>query len=350
MKTYRIGIVGAGFGVSSHLPALLAHPRFDVVALASPSSAARIAVERDIPHAFRSCGEMLSGCDLDAVTVASPPRAHVHDVLAALAANKHVVCEKPFALNVEAAAEMVEAAANGGTACGVAHEFRFTPQARALKQLVDNHHLDPLRNVEITLLRRMLHRHETGRRRGWWFQREHGGGLAGAMLSHLIDHADWLAGRVPQRSTGLLRTANHQRRDDGGEFVSTVDDGAFALLDYGDGLVARLVADATTSVDGYTCAVHGEDRTAVASGPNISELTLFTIDRDETNELQCKPSPYAQFASINGNVPLLMELYDEFVRAIEGQPHALPTFEEALTTQRVLEAIGYSTPTLLPHE
>ncbi|MHB8194523.1 MAG: Gfo/Idh/MocA family oxidoreductase, partial [Vulcanimicrobiaceae bacterium] len=42
----RIGIVGAGFGVSSHLPALLAHPRFDVVALASPHSAAQIAADR----------------------------------------------------------------------------------------------------------------------------------------------------------------------------------------------------------------------------------------------------------------------------------------------------------------
>jgi predicted dehydrogenase len=345
MKTFRIGIVGAGFGVSSHLPALLAHPRFDVVALASPSSAARIAAERSIPHAFRSCVEMLAGCDLDAVTVASPPHAHVHDVLAALSAGKHVVCEKPFALNVDAAAKMVAASESAGTACGVAHEFRFVPAAQALKQLVENHHLDPLRNIEITYLRPMLHRHGT-RRRGWWFQRERGGGLAGAMLSHIVDHADWLTGRAPARSTGFIRTANVQRRDEHGEFDSTVDDGAFAILDYGQGMVARLTADATTSVEGYTCAVHGEDRTAVASGSNIVDLTLYSIDSEETNELQCKPSPYAGFASINDNVPLLMELYDEFVKKIESQPNALPTFEEALETQRVLESIGYSTPTI----
>ncbi|MGA8534339.1 MAG: Gfo/Idh/MocA family oxidoreductase [Candidatus Tumulicola sp.] len=349
MKTYRIGIVGAGFGVGSHLPALLAHPQFDVVALASPSTAARVAAERNVAFAFRSCAEMLAGCELDAVTIASPPHAHVHDVLAALAAHKHVVCEKPFALNVSDAAKMVAAAQSAGTACGVAHEFRFVPQAQALKQLIDNHHLDPLRNVEITYLRRMLHRHET-RRRGWWFQRERGGGLAGAMLSHIIDHADWLAGRAPARSTGIVRTANLQRRDDAGEFASGVDDGAFALLDYGDGLVARLTADATTSVDSYTCAVHGEDRTAVASGPSIIDVTLYTIDADETNELQCKPSPYAAFASINDNVPLLMELYDEFVKKIEGKDASLPTFEEALATQRVLESIGYDAPTLLPDE
>ncbi|HEY1655742.1 MAG TPA: Gfo/Idh/MocA family oxidoreductase [Candidatus Tumulicola sp.] len=343
MKVYRIGIVGSGFGVSSHLPALNAHPRFEVVALASPVSAPRVAAERGIPNAFASCAEMLAGCQLDAVTVASPPHAHRDDVVAALAAGKHVICEKPFALDVEQARAMVAAATRAGTACGVAHEFRFVPQAQALRQLVVNHHLDPLRNVEITQLRRMLHRHGT-RGRGWWFERERGGGLAGALLSHLIDHADWLVGRAPVRSSGFVRTANVERRDEAGTFASSVDDGAFALLDYGDGLVARLAVDGTTAVDGYTCAIHGEDRTAVASGKTIVDLTLFATDDDETSELACKPSPYARFATINSNVPLLMELYDEFVKAIERERNALPTFQEALVTQQVLAAIGYGAP------
>jgi predicted dehydrogenase len=339
-KTYRIGIAGAGFGVHAHLPALLAHPRFEVLALASPHSAAKAAEERGIPHHFRSCMEMLAGVELDAVTIASPPFAHEEDVLAALDARKHVISEKPFATSVDDAEAMLTAAKTAGTACGVAHEFRFVPQAQALKELVANHHLDPLRDVEITSLRPMLHRSKR-RTRGWWFDRDRGGGLAGAMLSHLVDHANWLTARVPQRTLGLTRTANPVRQDDEGEFRSTVDDGAFALLDYGDGLVARLTVDGTTAAEGYTCAVHGEDRSAVASGPSMIELQLFTLEKDETSELECKPSPYAKFASINGNVPLLMELYDEFVKAIEGQRNALPSFEDAVATQRVLKAVGY---------
>jgi predicted dehydrogenase len=341
MHVIRIGIVGAGFGVSAHLPALLAHPRFDVVALASPVSAARVAAERGVPHAFRSSAEMLEGCELDAVTVASPPFAHHTDVLASLEARKHVVCEKPFALNVDQARAMVDAARNAKTACGVAHEFRFVSQAQALKELVVHHHLDPLRHVEITLLRPSLHRHSK-RSRSWWFEQQRGGGVAGAILSHLIDHADWLAGRPPERSMGFTRTANPVRLDDAGEFRSTVDDGAFALLDYGKGFAGRLAVDDTTAAAGYTCAIHGEDRTAVASGPNITELTLYTIENGETSELECKPSPYARLSSVNANVPLLMELYDEFVKAIGREPNALPTFDEALVTQEVLAAVGYS--------
>ncbi len=344
MKPYRIGISGAGFGVNAHLPALLAHPQFEVVALASPSRAAAIAQQRGIPHAFTSAAEMIAGCELDAVTVASPPFAHRDDVLAALDAGKHVLCEKPLALNVEQAEEMVAAARDAGTACGIAHEFRFVPERIAIKELIENGHLSPLRNIEITLLNTWLRADNHERSRGWWFDRARGGGVAQALFSHLIDASNWLAGRPPHRVSGFLRTANKERHDDQGTFTSTVDDGAFALLDYGEGLIARLCADATAGVESFTLAVHGEHRTAVASGKSVVENTLFSVDDEETNELDCKPSRYAKYASVQPNVPLLMEVYDQFVRQIETGTSALATFEDGLQTQRVLADLGYNTP------
>jgi predicted dehydrogenase len=339
-KRYRIGIVGTGFGVRAHLPALRNHPRFDVVAIASPNSAAEVARRENIPKAFRSCAEMVAGTELEAVSVASPPFAHRDDVFAALGARKHVICEKPFALHVADAQAMLAAERDAGTACGVSHEFRFVPQAIALKQLVVNGHLDPLRNIEVTLLRSTLRRHER-RPRSWWFERERGGGLTGAVLSHLIDHANWLAARPMLRVAGFHRRANAERSDERGSFRSEVDDGGFALIEYADGLVARLTADATTAVQSYTCAIHGEKRTAVASGPDILDLTLFAVESDCTEELQVKASRYAALVRISPDVPPLMELYDEFVKKIEGRPNALPTFEEALRTQEILASIGY---------
>jgi predicted dehydrogenase len=342
VKRLRIGIVGAGFGAIGHLPALRNHPRFEVVAIASPSSAAGIAREAGLPYAFSSCEEMLAGCSVDVVTIASPPFAHAGNVLAALAAGKHVLCEKPFALGTADAQAMLEAAASAGTACGVAHEFRFLPQIQALKELAAHGHLGELRNLEITLLRSSLRRDER-RPRSWWFEAQRGGGLAGAVLSHMIDQASWLTDYAPAATLGLRRTANAQREDDQGRFESTVDDGAFALLDYGNGFVARLTADGTTAVESYTCALHGEKRTAVASGPWMTELALYTVDSDETNELTCKPSRYNEYESLGPNVPPLMELYDELLEKIEGKPNALPSFEEALVTQKALAAIGYGT-------
>ena len=339
-KTYRVGIVGSGFGVKVHLPAFAAHPRFEVVALASPNRAAEVAIERGIPHAFRSCAEMLAGCELDAVSIAAPPFTHYNDVLAASAARKHILCEKPFALSVAQAEAMRDAGRAAGTACGVAHEFRWVPERIAVKELIANGHLDPLRQIEITQLAGWL-RASGDRPRGWWFERERGGGLAGALLSHIIDNATWLVGRPPVSSTGIIRTANEERTDKDGSFRSTVDDGAFALVDYGRGVVGRLTCDATSAVESFTLSAHGETRTAVASGPGMTELRLFSVDADETSELQCKPSEYAKFESINGNVPLFMHLLDAFLTQIETGASDLPTFEEAVHTQRVLASIGY---------
>lgn len=337
---YKVGIVGAGFGVRAHLPAFTAHPKFEVVALASPHNAQKIAAERNIPQAFSSCAELLSGTEVDVVSIAAPPFTHHDDVLASLAAGKHVICEKPFALSVAQAEEMLAASERGKVATAVMHEFRYVPQRFAIKQLIDNGHLSPLREIEITQLSGRL-RKSGDRPDSWWFDRERGGGMAGALLSHLIDSANWMAGRAPVRSTGYLRTANPQRSDaKGNTFTSTVDDGCFALLDYGDGLVARLTVDATTAVDSLTMAVHAENRTAVASGSDLFTMRLFSVDADETSELECK-TPYEKFVSIDPHVPLVMQILDEFVKQIETGKSAVPTFAEAVATQRVLASIGY---------
>ena len=87
--------------------------------------------------------------------------------------------------------------------------------------------------------------------------------------------------------------------------------------------------------------MHGERRTAVASGTDLDDLTLYTVDGESTDELTCKTSPYEAHSSISFNVPLLMELYDELVKRIEGERNDLPTFDDGLATQRVLASAGY---------
>jgi predicted dehydrogenase len=338
--TYKVGIVGAGFGVRVHLPALVAHPKYEVVAIASPNSAERIAKERNIPHAFKTCEEMLRRVDVDIVDVTSPPFAHHEDFMTAIAAGKHVICEKPFALTVAQAEEMLAAAQRSGKATAVMHEFRWIPQRIALKELIDNGHLAPLRELEFTQLSGFLRADALPRAR-WWWDCEKGGGIAGAWLSHVIDSANWFAARPPIRVTGFVRTANTHRRDEHGDFIVTSDDGAFTLLDYGDGLVARLTADGTARVDSSTYAVHAENRTAVASGTGVYDNRLFSVDDEETAELQCAPSPYAQFESIDPQVPLVMQVLDEFAKQIETGQSAVPTVAEAVETQRVLAAIGF---------
>ena len=186
MSKLRVGIVGAGFGGAVHAPAYALHPRFEVVAIASPASAERVARERKIPHAFASVEEMLAGVELDVVSVASPPFDHHRSVLAALAAGKHVLCEKPFALNVAQAEEMVAASERAGHGRALAFEFRYVPAVIAIKELIDNGHVGALREIEVARLSRELLERNTGRARGWWFSRARGGGVANAHDAALL--------------------------------------------------------------------------------------------------------------------------------------------------------------------
>jgi predicted dehydrogenase len=340
VKALRVGVVGASFGGVVHVPAFRAQGRFDVVAIASPNRAAEVARERDIPHAFASTAEMLNGVELDVVSVASPPFDHLASVTAALARGKHVLCEKPFGLNVAECEEMLAAAQRAGTVCAIAHEFRYVTTRIAMHELVQNGHLGPLREMELDLFSTRL-RAGSERPNSWWFEKRRGGGMAGALASHLIDQANWLAGRAPLRATGYVRTANPRRHNGSETFSVDVDDGAFGLLDFGDGLVARVAVDATHAVDSSLLAVHGETLTAVASGSNIIESRLFTVDADETAELELAPDKHANLAAVQGNLPAFVSLLDEFAAAIDGEPATYPNFADGLATQRVLAAIGY---------
>jgi len=339
--TWKVGIVGSGFGGAVHAPAYALHPKFEPVAICSPANAATVAKGRNIPHAFDSVEAMLREVELDVVSVASSPFDHHRSVLAALAAGKHVLCEKPFALSVTEAEELVAAAQAAGTACALAHEFRYAPAEVALKELIENGHLTPLREIEITRFGSELRSDSLRPRSPWWYSRARGGGIGNAFMPHLVDLANWFAGRAPAHAIGFSRTAVPLRTDDAGTFENTAADGVFALLDYGDGLVARVSVDATLSMNQATIGLHAEPRTAVASGEWLTTMRLFSVEPDEQSELELRPSPYAKFASIHANVPPFLSLLDDFAKRIETGGGNAPTFAEGLATQRVLLACGY---------
>jgi len=338
----RVGIVGSGFGGAVHAPAFALHPRFEVVALASPSSAERVARERKIPQAFGSVEEMLAGAELDVVSVSSPPFDHHRSAMAALAAGKHVLCEKPLALTVAEAEEMLAASERAGVVAAVAFEFRYVPAIIAIKELIDNGHLGALREIEVARLSRDLLARNAMARPAWWFRHEKGGGVTSAVMPHIFDLANFLAGRTPRATHGFLRTANLQRTGpDSDRFTTTVADGAFAYVDLGDGVVARCANDSTTIVESTTVAVHGETRSAVANGTFFNDLSVFAIAEDEQDELVIAPSPYAKHDVVHGNLPFFLPLLDAFAERIDLGTPGVPTFADGLTVQRQLNGIGF---------
>ena len=92
-------------------------------------------------------------------------------------------------------------------------------------------------------------------------------------------------------------------------------------------------------------AAHGSLRTGISSGEELTELRTFAIDDDETSELEVVPQAHDNLRAAHPNLPAFVSLLDAFAARIAGGTAEVPTFEDGLHTQRVLEAVGYSTPT-----
>jgi predicted dehydrogenase len=342
--TYRVGIVGSGFGGRVHAPGFTLHPQFEPVAIASPNNAQKIATERKIPHAFASLDAMLDamGSEIDVISIASPPFEHHRAVMTAIAAGKHILCEKPIGIRLAEAEEMTAAAEKAGIANAITFEYRYGSALQALKEMIVNGHMPQLRLIESTRFGTEMRLQNARPPSTWWYDKTKGGGLANAFMPHVVDLALWLGGRPAQSSCGFLRTANPVRNaPDGKTYPSDVSDGCYALADLGDGLVARMTIDGTMSLDQSTIAVHAEGRTAVASGDALTDLNLFVVEGEESSEYELKPMKYAKYANVFYSIPHFMALLDDFAERIATGTGNCPTFADGLAAQRVLKTIGY---------
>lgn len=339
--SYRVGIVGSGFGGRVHAPAYALHPLYDVVAIASPNKAKSVAEERNIPHAFSSLQGMLDemGSDIDIISIASPPFLHFDDVMATLAAGKHIVSEKPLGITLSQVEEMTVAAAGAGVVAAVMFEYRYGAAVQALKRMISSGAMPELRAIEVTRFGTELRRDTKRPNTGWWFDKAKGGGLANAFMPHLVDLALWLGGSAAHEASGFLRTANTQRTaPNGSTYASDVADGCYAVAELDGGVAARMTVDATMPIERSTVAIYAEGACAIASGTSLIDLDVLTIDGVDEHLTQIK---YAEHAKVFATVPHVMALLDDFADALDGKPTALPTFADGLAAQRVLHAIGY---------
>jgi len=116
----------------------MASQKCQVTALSrrDPAKAAEMQQRYKIPHAFTSVAELCRHPEVDAVFVTSPNSRHLPDVLAAIAAAKPVLCEKPMGMNAGECREMVELARKSGVPLGIAHVFRFEESTRHFRKLL----------------------------------------------------------------------------------------------------------------------------------------------------------------------------------------------------------------------
>jgi predicted dehydrogenase len=137
----RFGLIGCGWIVErDHIPAMLQSDRVEIVATADVAAerarlAARIAGIAD-GAAYPDYRVLLERADIDIVSVASPPSTRPQIIRDAAAAGKHIVCEKPFALSLAAADEMIEACQAAGVVLAIYHNYLYYAEHRLATQVI----------------------------------------------------------------------------------------------------------------------------------------------------------------------------------------------------------------------
>ena len=337
----RVGVVGTGFGTALQIPGFQAYPRTEVVAVVSAQAErARAAAERfGIAHAYTDYEAFLDQPDLDAVSITSPPHTHHAMTLAALRAGKHVLCEKPFALNQDEAEEMLAEAQRVGVTAMVDHEFRWTPPRAYAQRLLREGYLGDVRTVAITQFSGAAAFRE--RPWTWWADREQGGGLLGALGSHVIDAIRVWFGEFAG-VFGQLDTWITDRRTTAGSFRPVTADDAYAFI-------ARLQNGALVTVSSSFAAPHGLGLQVQAYGTR-GALELRpdgTLHGGGLNDSAMQPLPIPDEFSRRD---LLSETHDTrlmpFIALVEqfcgwalDGARAAPSFEDGVRNQRVADAV-----------
>src|SRR6476659_4890645 len=138
MNQLRVAVIGAGYWGPNLVRNFRGSPHWDLVAVCDldEARARKVIGARSTVEVETSLEALLERSDVDAVAIATPARTHAPIALAALAAGKHVLVEKPLADTPEAAATMVRAAAEADRVLMIDHTYCYTPAVQYIRQTI----------------------------------------------------------------------------------------------------------------------------------------------------------------------------------------------------------------------
>jgi predicted dehydrogenase len=242
----RVGFIGSGWTDSTQIPTFrLGGLTPQAIASANPAKARAVADRHGVPEVYDSWQELVASKNVDIVSICTPPHLHKEIAVAALQAGKHVVSEKPTALNVGEAEEMLAAAQAAPDQLAIIdHELRFHPQRLQMRQMIREGYIGSVLHVDLDRL--------GGERLNpnlpwdWWCDIDQGGGMLNALGSHLLDLARWMVGRI-EALTAQLQIGHLYRTDSGGSVRQvTADDHAQLLLRFANGAQGSITVSGLT--------------------------------------------------------------------------------------------------------
>ena len=363
MSDLRIGLVGYGKMGRAHSQAYVTVPRFfdhntrpvlAAICGRNRDSAERVAGQFGWGSVETDWQRLVQRDDIDLIDVCTSNDLHSEIALAAIRNGKHVVCEKPLALDAALAHQMLEEAEHAHVRHMVVFNYRFVPAVRLAKQLIESGELgeiyqfigsfqqDWLASPDFTMTWRLR-------------QGTAGSGVLGDLGAHSIDLGRFLIGEI-DRVVGAMHTVVPTRKNDRGEDEPvTVDDAYEALVRFRNGVSGVLQASRVASGQKTRnrFEIYGSKGGLQFDFQNMNELRFYSAsDSPSVRGFRTISTtipaahPYADHwwgaGHVIGFEHTFTHLVDELLTAFDEDRVPSPNFNDGVACQNVLEAIERS--------
>jgi predicted dehydrogenase len=365
MKKIRIGLIGTGFMGRTHsngynrlqnfFPDLECTPVLQAVCSRNEASVKAFAAQWGYASYETDWRKMIARDDIDAVDICTPNDTHAEIAIAAAAAGKMILCEKPLSRTLAEGEQMVAAIEKAGVANTVWYNYRRLPAVTLAKQIIDSGKLGKIFHYRANFLQDWTISPDLpqGGAGTWRLDVEAAGsGVTGDLLAHCIDTAMWLNGGITDVSA-MTETFIKERVHSGTGQVKKVgiDDACIFHCHFDNGSLGLF--ESTRYARGhkalYTFEINGEHASLRWDLHDLNRLEMYdhadaSITRGWKSILVTDgDQPYMD----KWWVPGLIIGYEhsfvhqaaDFFKALGDGTACSPTFKEALQTQKVCESV-----------
>ena len=328
MTRLKVGFIGCGGIARAHANRLVRFSDVELVAFSDiVVGKAEALAHKFGGRAYSDWREMLDRENLDVVFICLPPFAHRDEVMVAAEEGVHVYIEKPIALNVKLAYEMVRAIEKSGVKSQVGYQLRFAAGVERAKKLIEDGVVGDIGLVAGRYWCGFI-------RRDWWLDKSRSGGQVVEQATHLYDLLRWLCGNVERVYAEMDRLLY---RDVPG---MTIEDVSSAVLRFKCGAVGVVTATigAAPGVQRLEWVIVGSN--ATLESPEPHSLKVYSLGR------QPKVEEYKEA----GRDPMTLAERDLIEAVINDKPTRTPIIEGAKTlelTLAVVKAAELGKPQLL---
>ena len=355
-RPIRIGLIGAnihqGWSPRAHLPALAAHPEFDLSAVCTTrrESADEAMAAFNAGSAWDDYNRMLAEADIEAATISLRVPLHYEPTMASLGAGKHTFTEWPLGRTTAEAVEMAEAARLKGVRTAVGLQARANPAMAHLRNLVANGYVGRVMTCHVRLMREGVLSRVSGRT--WQRENDLGAHTLTIACGHTIDALCSVVGEFADVATVVSTQATTWHETDTGlDLPVTSPDNVLVSGNLQGGGVASVQIGSTAwAGSGYRMEIYGEEGTLVADSVDSPQLQQVSIlgARGGSNDLQ-ELTPAAELhpaPEIPGGAAYNVgQLYSQFSASIRGTDNGeprVPDFDHAVGLHRLIDAIRQS--------